>query len=76
VSVPKDIWTSDEMHVIDCRFQDLENQLKEIRETLDFIKATIVKADTTITSVAEQVMPTVTDLMNSPMLKMLGMKKK
>jgi uncharacterized coiled-coil protein SlyX len=67
--------TADETTLED-RIRGLERQLKEIQEVLDFVKATIVKADTTITTVADQVMPTVNDLMNSPMLKMLGMKKK
>jgi hypothetical protein len=57
------------------RLAEIENDLKEIKETLEFVKATIVKADTTITNVADQVMPTVNDLMKSPLLKMLGMKK-
>lgn len=60
----------------DKQFADIQLQLSEIRETLVFVKDTIVKADTTITSVAEQVMPTINDLMKSPMLKMLGVKSK
>jgi septal ring factor EnvC (AmiA/AmiB activator) len=60
----------------DSRIAAIEKNLEEISETLDFIKATIVKADTTITTVAEQVMPTVNELMQSPMLKMLGVGKK
>lgn len=60
----------------DERIAAIESDLNDIKETLDFIKATIVKADTTITTVAEQVMPTVNELINSPMLKMLGMGKK
>jgi len=58
------------------RITVIEENLIEMRETLDFIKATIVKADTTITAVAEQVMPTVNELMASPVVKMLGMGKK
>lgn len=60
---------------LDDRFMVLEHELAEIKETLEFIKATIVKADGTITTVAEQVMPTLNDVMKSPLLKMLGMKK-
>jgi hypothetical protein len=64
---------------IDMREEDriaaLESQLEDIRETLSFIKDTIVKADATITAVAEQVMPTVNELMQHPMLKMLVGKK-
>jgi len=58
-----------------ARITVIEENLIEMRETLDFIKATIVKADTTITTVAEQVMPTVNQLMASPVVKMLGMGK-
>lgn len=57
------------------RLKQIEIELMEIKSSLDFIRETIVKADTTITTVAEQVMPTVNDLMSSPLLKMLGMKK-
>lgn len=53
----------------------LENEHKELKETLEFIKETMLRADTTIATVAEQVMPTINGLMESPMLKMLGMKK-
>jgi prefoldin subunit 5 len=56
--------------------ENLQAELDEIKATLNFIKDTIVKADTTITTVADQVMPTVNELMNSPMLKMLGVGKK
>lgn len=55
---------------------EISEELKEIRKDLDFIKEHIVKADTTISAVAEQVMPTINELMKSPMLKMLGMGKK
>lgn len=57
------------------RFDAIERELSEIKSTLDFIRNTIVKADTTITTVAEQVMPTVNSLLESPMVKMLGLKK-
>lgn len=57
------------------RIAVIEKQLDEIREMLTGIQETLVKADTTITSVAAQVMPTIEDLMQSPILKMLGMKK-
>lgn len=53
----------------------LESEIADIKETLDFIKDTIVKADATITSVSEQVMPTVESLLKSPMIKMLGIVK-
>lgn len=58
------------------RIMALESDLSEIKETLTFIKDTIVNADTTITKVAAEVMPTINELMQSPMLKMLGVGKK
>lgn len=60
---------------IDAQLFEIGQQLAEIRAELNFIRDTIVKADTTISTVASQVMPTVNDLMKSPLLKMLGMKK-
>lgn len=60
---------------MDERLDSIERELSEIKATLDFIRDTIVKADTTITTVAEQVMPTVNSLLDSPMVKMLGLKK-
>jgi hypothetical protein len=60
----------------DERITAIETDLREIKETLEFVKETIVKADTTITKVAADVMPTINSLMESPMLKMLGGKKK
>jgi hypothetical protein len=61
---------------IDDKIDDLQKELTEIRETLEFIKTTMVNADTTITKVAAEVMPTINSLMESPMIKMLGGKKK
>ena len=58
------------------RIELLENELKEIKAHLEFISTTLVNADSTITKVASEVMPTVTQLMASPMLKMLGVKLK
>lgn len=57
---------------------DIQDQLAEIKKTLDFVRDTMVRADSTIAKVAEQVMPTLNDLMESPMLKMLtgGKRKK
>lgn len=60
---------------LEMRMQTIERELSEIKDVLDFIRNTIVKADTTITTVAEQVMPTVNSLLESPMVKMLGLKK-
>ncbi len=57
------------------RISEIERQLAEIRETLSFVKDTIVKADSTISAVAEQVMPTVNMLMDHPMVKMMVGKK-
>lgn len=55
----------------DERMDYIESQLMEIRETLDFVKTTIVRADETITKVAAEVMPTLDKVMQSPMLRML-----
>jgi hypothetical protein len=61
---------------IEHRIQVLEDNLVDIKDTLEFIKITMVNADTTITKVAAEVMPTISSLMESPMLKMLGGKKR
>jgi hypothetical protein len=58
------------------RFNDIALELQEIKETLTFIKTTMVNADTTISKVAAEVMPTINGLMESPMIKMLGGRKK
>jgi hypothetical protein len=68
----RDIYES----VVSQRIENMELELKDIKQTLDFIKETIVKADTTITKVAGEVMPTINELVQSPMLKMLGVGKK
>lgn len=61
----------------DKRFMDIEDQLKEIKQMLDGIGSTLVTADTTIQKVAAEVMPTLNEVMQSPMLRMLtGGKKK
>ncbi len=60
---------------VDEQLESLTQEIAEIKETLDFIRETIVKADTTISTVAEQVMPTVNSLLESPMVRMLGLKK-
>lgn len=61
---------------MDERLEQIEIELREIKATLEFVKDTIVKADSTIATVAAQVMPTITELSNSPIIKMLGMKGK
>jgi hypothetical protein len=63
-------------HSAIAMFKRTEEMQAEIMVTLQFIKETLVKADTTIATVAEQVMPTVNELLASPMLKMLGIGKK
>jgi hypothetical protein len=50
---------------------DMEASLLIMRRQLDAISETLIKADTTITKVAAEVMPTIEGLMKSPMLKML-----
>lgn len=63
--------------LIDVQLDDMQRQLDEIKVTLDFIKDTIVRADSTIDKVAAEVMPTLNQVMESPMLRMLtGGKKK
>lgn len=62
--------------LIDVQIQSIQEDLNHIKDELKFIRETIVKADTTITTVGEQVMPTLNGLMNSPMLKMLIPKDK
>jgi hypothetical protein len=65
-------WLLDQSKRIDA----LEENLTEIRDSLAFIKSTLVKSDETITKVAAEVMPTINELIQSPMLKMLGVGKK
>ena len=60
----------------DLRLKTVETDIGEIKETLSFIKDTLVNADGTISKVAAEVMPTINELMQSPMLKMLGVGKK
>lgn len=55
---------------MDIRMAGIEHDLHEIKDTLDFIKATIVKADTTITTIAAEVKPTLDALTGNPMVKM------
>lgn len=62
--------------LFDEQLTHIESELAEIRKDLTFIRDHIVKADATISLVAEQVMPTIDELMKSPMLKMLGVGKK
>ena len=54
----------------------LEAELKDIKVTLAFIEEQIVKSSNVIDKVSAEVMPTINSLMESPMLKMLGMRKK
>lgn len=62
---------------VDARIRSIEYQLEEIGKTLEFIKNTIVRADSTIDKVAAEVMPTLNQVLESPMLRMLtGGKKK
>jgi len=48
----------------------IEADLHEIKKTLDFIKTTMVKADTTIATIAAEVKPTLDALTGNPMVKM------
>lgn len=60
---------------MDMRISRMEEDLREIKEMLTAVQAVLVKADETISKVAGEVMPTIEELMKSPILKMLGMKK-
>lgn len=61
---------------MEARIETIERNLTEIRMQLDKIEHYLVRADKTIATIAEQVMPTITELTNSPMLKMFMGKKK
>lgn len=58
------------------RISAMESELAEIRVQLDAILETLVKADTTITKVADEVKPTLDALLKSPLIKMLMPKGK
>ena len=53
----------------------VEDRLSLIETQLATVIEILTKADNTITKVAAEVMPTVNQLMASPLLKMLGGKK-
>lgn len=57
------------------KFEKIEQDLNEIRETLNLVKETMLRADTAIANIAAQVMPTIEELSKSPLLKMLGVRK-
>lgn len=59
------------------RITVIENDLIDIKEKLNAIADTLIKAEATINKVAAEVMPTLNQVMESPMLRMLtGGKKK
>lgn len=58
------------------RFNTVEKELLEIKGMLANIGTTLVTADTTIQKVAAEVMPTLNEVMQSPMLRMLTGGKK
>lgn len=60
----------------ETRIDAIDKELAEIRITLGFIKEHIVSADDTIKKVAAEVMPTLNQVMQSPMLRMLTGGKK
>ena len=61
---------------LDSRITSIENDLAEIKSTLESSKTVLVKADDTITKVAGEVMPAIQGVIDSPMLKMFVGKKK
>jgi Ni,Fe-hydrogenase I large subunit len=61
---------------IEEQLDDLTAKLAVMAEDMAFIKEQIVKSAETIDKVGKEVMPTIDELMKSPMLKMLGVGKK
>lgn len=57
--------------IIEEKIDSLLAEHARMREDLEFIRATLVKADATISKVSAEVMPTLDSLLKSPMLKML-----
>jgi hypothetical protein len=52
------------------RITVMEENLIEMRETLDLVRDTMLKADTTIAAIAAEVKPTLDALTTNPMVKM------
>jgi hypothetical protein len=59
----------------DGLYLEIQDQLKEIKEELAFIKEHIVKSAEVIEKVGAEVMPTINGLMDSPMIKAIIGKK-
>lgn len=61
---------------VECRMDGVERDLNDIKGTLELIKTTMLRADTTIATIAGEVKPTLDALMGNPALRMfLGVKK-
>ncbi len=68
---PSDIVCRDpECMCLSQRFADIDSQLNDMHQILINVRDTIVKADTTIATIAGEVKPTLDALMANPMLKM------
>lgn len=66
----------DPFEEVNNRLIQVEDDLRMIKGTLEFIETHIVKATDTIDKVSAEVMPTIDLLMKHPMLKMLMPKEK
>jgi hypothetical protein len=62
--------------LVDVQLVAIQGDLDEIKATLGVILEYIVKADSAITNIGDQVNPMLKELESSPMLKMLGIGKK
>lgn len=61
---------------VECQMDVIEGHILEMRETLDLIKTTMLRADTTIATIAGEVKPTLDALTANPAVRMfLGVKK-
>lgn len=65
-----------ECNCVECKCDRIERQLDGIAETLNLIKTTMLKADTTIATIAAEVKPTIDALTGNPMVKMFLTKGK
>lgn len=59
----------------ECKFLEHPHELLTLEQKVNFIMTMMIKTDNAVTQIADQVKPALDDLMKSPILKMLGMKK-
>jgi hypothetical protein len=67
---------TDPFDEVNSRLIQVEDDLRMIKATLEFIEQHIVKSAETIDKVSKEVMPTIEALMETPLIKLLGMKVK